>query len=341
MFKHLRDVKALILVGGLGSRLQPITFTTPKPLIPLGNKPMIEHQIEALVDAGIVEIILAMKYKYKSIVSFVNGVAKKFGVRIIYSLEEYPLGTAGPIALARKHLVDCSFFVLNSDIICSFPLRELLNFHKKQGLLGTILSTCVEDPRNFGVIKGTPVIESFVEKPTKFVGKDVNAGIYVFEYEVLEYFSTEPSSIEKDVFPRLAEMRQLSVLNMKGFWMDVGTLKSYIVAQRLYLEEKVGPVVGEGVKIGNDVEIGKYVAIGRGTTIGDSVILRDCAVFEDTWLGDDIRVFNSIIGKGCCIEGRATISNSIIGDKTILKFGDQGKKEENFPLFHNSHSLGR
>lgn len=311
------QVKALILVGGLGARLQPITFTTPKPLLPFINKPMLEHLVEALSLAGVHDIVLAMNYKYKHIISAVERFAGRYGVKITYSLEDHALGTAGPVSLAREHLRDCTFFVMNSDVICEFPLFELLSFHRTQGLLCTILATKVDDPRKFGVIrtKGTAVVEEFVEKPREFVGNCVNAGVYVFESEALKYFETRQSSIEKEIFPSLVAMRQVGVYEMAGFWMDVGTLEGYLDAQRLYLQNKAEcGRFGKDVQIGTDAHVGKYVTLGNGVSVGKRAILENCIVFEDTTIGDGVKITNSVVGKGCCIKGNVTIDSSIVGD---------------------------
>lgn len=319
-----QNLKALILVGGTGTRLQPITFTTPKPLVPFVNKPMLEHQVEALARAGVEEIVLAMNYKYKRIIDAVESFSKRYGTRITYSLEKEPLGTAGPIALAREHLSGSTFFVLNADVICEFPLDALLDFHRRTACLGTILATTVDDPEKFGVIKtreGSALVEAFVEKPAVYVGNRVNAGIYVFESDVLQYFKSRPSSIEKEVFPLLASMRQLCVFDLRGFWMDIGTLEGYLKAQRLYLKNAQGPCfrLGEDVVIGPQAEIGRYVTLGRGVSVGRAARLENCVVFENTKIGDHVQIRNSVVGRECCVEGDVCIDCSIVGDKSRIR----------------------
>lgn len=324
----LNEMKALILVGGLGSRLQPITFTTPKPLLPFVNRPMLEHQIEALAKAGVKHVILAMNYKYRRIISSVEGFAKKYETVITYSLESEPLGTAGPISLARKYLEGGSFFVLNSDIICDFPLKELLDFHRKRGALGTVLATNVEDPRKFGVIKTRAedpfLIEQFVEKPQVYVGNRINAGIYVFEPRVLEYLETRPSSIEKEVFPVLASMNHLCVFDLVGFWMDVGTPAGYLEAQRLYLDREPGPPrFGRDVKRDEDAEIGIYVTLGNDVSIGRGAKLENCVIFDNTRIGNGVQIMNSIVGRECSLEGKVVLNNSVLGDKTRININKE------------------
>lgn len=324
-----RNLKALILVGGTGTRLQPITFTTPKPLVPFVNRPMLEHQVEALARAGVEEIVLAMNYKYKRIIEAVDGFSGRYGIKITYSLEKEPLGTAGPIALACEYLSGSTFFVLNADVICEFPLDDLLDFHRRTACLGTILATTVESPEKFGVIKtrkGSALVEAFVEKPAAYVGNRVNAGIYVFESSVLQYFECRPSSVENEVFPRLAAMQQLCVYDLRGFWMDIGTLEGYLKAQQLYLKNTQSPCarLGEDVVIGPQAVIGRYVTLGRGVSVGRAARLENCTVFENTKIGDHVQIRNSVVGRECCVEGDVSIDCSIVGDKSRVRANAEG-----------------
>ncbi|UXI19867.1 ER membrane protein complex subunit 6-like [Sarcoptes scabiei] len=183
-------MKALILVGGYGTRLRPLTLSLPKPLVEFCNKPMILHQIEALVEFGVTHIILAVSYRAHLLEEKIKASSETLGVRITFSLEEEPLGTAGPIALAKKHLTedDEPFFVLNSDIICEFPFKSLYEFHRNHGRQGTIVVTKVEEPSKYGVVvyQSSGNIEKFVEKPVEFVSNKINAGIYLFQTSMID-----------------------------------------------------------------------------------------------------------------------------------------------------------
>ncbi|KAJ3404653.1 mannose-1-phosphate guanyltransferase, partial [Chytridiales sp. JEL 0842] len=184
-------MKALILVGGYGTRLRPLTFSTPKPLVDFANKPMIFHQIQAMAKVGVTDIVLAVNYQPDVMVNAMNKVEEEFNVKIHFSIESEPLGTAGPLALARDILAkdDAPFFVLNSDVICEFPFDDLVAFHKSHGGEGTIMTTKVDDPSKFGVVMlkpGTSQIAKFVEKPKEFVGDQINAGIYIFNPSILK-----------------------------------------------------------------------------------------------------------------------------------------------------------
>jgi mannose-1-phosphate guanylyltransferase len=199
-------VSLQLITKGYGTRLRPLTFSKPKPLVEFANRPMIIHQIEALAKVfkekltekvGVKEIVLAVNYQPEIMVAAMHKVEEEFNVKITFSIEEEPLGTgkhssyqAGPLSLARGVLGgdDSPFFVLNSDVICQFPFKELLEFHNSHGREGTLMTTPVEDPSKYGVIclkSGSTQIEKFVEKPEHFVGDQINAGIYIFTPKVL------------------------------------------------------------------------------------------------------------------------------------------------------------
>ena len=164
-------MKGLILVGGLGTQLRPLTLSTPKPLIEFGNKPQLVHFIDALVEAGVTEVVLAITYRPEIMHEFLEKYQKQYGIKITCSEEETPMGTAGPLALARDLLDDGTgepFFMLNADVICDYPLKEVLAFHKAHGGEATILVTKVEEPSKYGVVvfdEASGKVDHFVEKP--------------------------------------------------------------------------------------------------------------------------------------------------------------------------------
>lgn len=224
--------KALILVGGYGTRLRPLTLSMPKPLVEFANKPMLIHQLEALVEVGVTEVVLAVSYRAQEMEKDLSEAAKKLGVNLIFSHENEPLGTAGPLALASEILSenDDSFFVLNSDIICDFPFKEMITFHKNHGKEGTICVTQVEEPSKYGVVlyEENGCINDFIEKPQEFVSNKINAGMYIFKPSILKRIKLQPTSIEKEVFPEMAKERQLYALELQGFWMDVGQPRDFL-----------------------------------------------------------------------------------------------------------------
>lgn len=182
------------------------------------------HQIEALAAAGVTDIVLAVNYRPEVMVQKLKQYEEEYNVRITFSVENEPLGTAGPLALARDILAkdDTPFLVLNSDVICEFPFEELIKFHKSHNGSGTIVVTKVEEPSKYGVVVTKPnssQITSFVEKPVEFVSNRINAGIYILDPSVLDIIEPKPTSIEKETFPALVARNDLHLFDLKGFWM--------------------------------------------------------------------------------------------------------------------------
>ncbi|KDO35843.1 hypothetical protein CISIN_1g046608mg, partial [Citrus sinensis] len=235
-------MKALILVGGFGTRLRPLTLSVPKPLVDFANKPMILHQIEALKAVGVTEVVLAINYQPEVMLNFLKEFEKKLEIKITCSQETEPLGTAGPLALARDKLIDDSgepFFVLNSDVISEYPLKQMIEFHRGHGGEASIMVTKVDEPSKYGVVvmeETMGKVEKFVEKPKNFVGNKINAGIYLLNPSVLDRIELKPTSIEKEVFPEIAVENKLFAMVLPGFWMDIGQPKDYITGLRLYLD---------------------------------------------------------------------------------------------------------
>lgn len=334
-------MKALILVGGFGTRLRPLTLTLPKPLVEFANKPMILHQIEGLVKAGVTDVVLAVNYRPETMVSVLKKYEEEYGIRITFSVETEPLGTAGPLALAKDILSqdDSPFFVLNSDVICDFPFEKVRDFHTAHGGEGTIVVTKVEEPSKYGVVVNhvdSTKIHRFVEKPVEFVSNKINAGIYIFSPSILERIELRPTSIEKEIFPEMANAQQLHAFELEGFWMDVGQPKDFLTGTCLYLtslaksqspllETSKDYVVGNvlidpSVKIGKGCRIGPNVTLGPNVVIGDGVRLQRCVIMEGAKIKDHSWVYSSIVGwhstvgRWCRLEGV-----SVLGDDVSVK----------------------
>lgn len=337
--KKLENMRALILVGGYGTRLRPLTLSRPKPLVEFANKPMLLHQIEALVETNVTEVILAVSYRAEEMERDLGEAVKKLGVKLIFSHEPEPLGTAGPLALVRDTLCsrDEPFFVLNSDIICDFPFKQLLEFHKSHGKEGTIVVTKVEEPSKYGVVVygDDGRIESFVEKPQEFISNKINAGMYIFNSSILNRIELKPTSIEKEVFPGMARDGELFAIELQGFWMDVGQPKDFLKGMSMYLNslrqkspEKLysGPgvignvLIDETAKIGKDCRIGPNVTIGPGVVLSDgccikrSTILKSAVIKEHAWLDGCIVGWRSVVGRWVRMEG-----TTVLGEDVIVK----------------------
>lgn len=341
-------MKALILVGGYGTRLRPLTLSRPKPLVEFANKPILLHQIEALVDAGVTEVILAVSYRADQMEQELKAEAEKLGITLIFSHETEPLGTAGPLALAKEHLEksDKPFFVLNSDIICDFPFKQLLKFHESKGKEGTIVVTKVEEPSKYGVVvyDDDNCIQSFVEKPQEFISNKINAGLYILSPKVLKRIQLRPTSIEKEVFPGMAQDKVLYAFDLPGFWMDVGQPRDFLTGMCLYLKHLrsidsalltksndniIGNVmvhstakIGKGCQIGPNVVIGPGVVIEDGVRIKKSTILSQVKIKSNSWIENSIIGWRCTIGRWVRMEGVTVLGEDVfVADETYVNGG--------------------
>ena len=232
-------MKCLILVGGYGTRLRPLTLSMPKSLVPFCNMPIVEHQIKAAAAAGVTHVILAVGYQPGEMLESLAELEERYSIRITCSIEKSPLGTAGPLHLAREELVSDPepFFVFNSDVICEFPLQEMLAFHRSHGGLGTLCVTPVTEPSKYGVVQhDSGKISAFVEKPQVYVGNEINAGLYLLSKSVVDRVGPKFMMFEKDVFPQMASEGKLFCYPLKGYWADIGQPVDYLKGMVLHLE---------------------------------------------------------------------------------------------------------
>jgi mannose-1-phosphate guanylyltransferase len=323
-------LQAIVLAGGLGTRLRPITYTRPKPLVPILNKPLIDHVIE-LLPREVDEVFLATGYMGDTVRAHFGS--RLAGPRVEVVIEERPLGTGGALKNVEKR-IDGTFIVLNGDILCSLDIGKMLAFHRSSKGIGTIALWDVEDPTAFGMVimEGKSRIREFKEKPRKeeAVSNSVNAGTYILEPEIFSYM--EPGkeiSIERQVFPRVLG-KGLFGFGFKGFWYDAGTLANVLAIHRGLMK---GVKKGDGVRIakgaelkapvllGNDVSIGERsslgpaVCIGSGVSLGEGCRLEDCAVHDNVHIGKNAVLEHCIIGKDAELEDRVHVKDRIIGDK--------------------------
>lgn len=277
---------------------------------------------------------------------------ERFNVKIEISVEPEPLGTAGPLKLAEKILLknEEPFFVLNSDVICDYPFKQFVAFHKAHGEEGTIIVTKVEEPSKYGVVVHKPGhssrIDRFVEKPVEFVGNRINAGIYIFNPSILKRIELRPTSIEKETFPAMCKDGELHSFDLEGFWMDVGQPKDFLTGTCLYLSSlaKKGskllvpteaPFVHGGnvlvhpsAKIGKNCRIGPNVTIGPDVIIGDGVRLQRCVLLkgskvkEHAWIKSTIVGWNSTVGRWARLENVTVLGDDVtIADEIYVNGG--------------------
>lgn len=225
--------KALILIGGKGTRLRPLTYKTPKCMIDVHGKTLTEHLFDLLKKYGIRDVILSVGYLKEKVKEY-YGDGSKFGVNITYVEEDEPLGTAGPLRLAKKYLNN-SFIVTNGDELKNFNIPRMFRLHKRKDALATLALTTVTDPSQYGVarLSGSRILE-FVEKPKKEEAPSnlINAGFYIMEPEVIDMISEGFSMLEKDVFPKLAREGRLRGFPTAGQWFDIGNFERYEIAKK-------------------------------------------------------------------------------------------------------------
>ncbi len=307
-------MEAIILAGGFGTRLRPLTYTRAKSLLPILNKPMISHIIEIL-PKEVDKLILAVNYRKKQIEEYLEK--KDYDLEIIVNDEPKPLGTGGATKFAEKHLTG-RFLILNSDIICSLNLSDMIKFHEKKNAVSTISLYPVENVSEFGVadVESDGKIVGFVEKPKP---KDapsnfINAGAYCLEPMVLDYIEKgKLVSMEKEIFPQIIkDTDRFYGFRFKGYWMDIGRIKSYLDVHKFLLDKKnMDNFIGENTEIKGDLKkstIGNNVAIGKNCKLEKTIVLDNAKIEENS------KFYNCVIGEKALVKGFCNMKNSVVGD---------------------------
>ena len=314
-------MKAVILVGGEGTRLRPLTCNTTKAMVPILNRPFLEHLIRYLKEHSITDIILAMSYLPDHIQSYF-GDGTELGVRLAYLTEEQPLGTAGAVKNAERHL-DETFLMLNGDIFTGLDIAAMIDFHRERKAEATIAVTPVDDPTAYGLIETDAEgrITRFLEKPSweEVTTNMINAGIYVLEPDILAQIPPQrAASIEKETFQQLlAQGEPMYAYSSLAYWLDMGTPEKYLKLNHDLLLGKAPSLVNvtEGIQIGSNSTIHPSAEIKGPVLIGEScVIAQGVEVRGPAILGPRCKV-----AKGATIEGAILWHNSRVGKKTILR----------------------
>jgi mannose-1-phosphate guanylyltransferase len=314
-------VKAVVLVGGEGTRLRPLTLTTPKQMLPVGGRPMIERVLEWLASNGIDTAVLSLGYRPDAFMrAYPDG--NCCGVALVYAVEDSPLDTAGAIRFAAtKAGFDSTFVVVNGDVLTGLDVEELVRFHQTSGALATIALTPVEDPSAFGVVPTEPdgkVIE-FIEKPPRDQAPTnlINAGTYVLDPSVLDRIAADRRvSIEREVFPALAAEGAVYALASDADWVDAGTPATYLAANIRYSSEPDG-----SCDRGSGSEISKSV-IGADTAIGEGALVHGSLLMDGTRIGKGAAIRDSILGPGVVVgPGAQVLDHSVIGGGYVVDAG--------------------
>jgi mannose-1-phosphate guanylyltransferase/phosphomannomutase len=348
-------MKAVVMAGGAGSRLRPLTTGRPKPMVPIVNKPCMAHILDLLKRHGITEAVVTVQY-LSNVIQDYFGDGQGLGMNIYYSVEEIPLGTAGSVKKAQAYL-DETFIVISGDAVTDFDLRRIIEFHRQKEALVTLTLYRVPNPLEYGVIitdeEGR--IRQFLEKPSwgEVISDTVNTGIYVLEPQVLDYFEENvPFDFSKDLFPIVLERRDpLYGYVASGYWCDVGDIGEYMRASSEVLEGKVqvaelGQHIGGNIWCGADVEIapdaqlygpiylGDEVKIKGGVLINGPTAIRDytivdnraridrCIIWRNSYIGEGAELRGAIVCRQCSLKSKAIVQEgAVIGDNSTVGEG--------------------
>lgn len=346
-------MKVVIMAGGEGTRLRPLTITRPKPMTYIVGKPIMEHIINLLANQGFKDFIATLYYLPEIIQEYFED-GSNWNIHLDYSIEETPLGTAGSVKYALKDKPKDKILIISGDALTDFDLNSAIKFHEEKKALVTIVLASVENPLEYGVVitNEEGKIVKFLEKPTwgEVFSDNVNTGIYILEPEVLDYIPTnQPFDFSKDLFPLLLEKKApIYGYVAKGYWCDIGNLEQFLQANFDVLNKKVkikipGREILPGIYAREDVEIspsafirppvyiGQFTKISNNvsilgpTVLGDSVYVDDeakiqrCVIFNNTYVGKKTSIYSSIIGSKCNIKNSTKIEEgATIGDNVTI-----------------------
>jgi mannose-1-phosphate guanylyltransferase len=310
-------VQALVLAGGEGTRLRPLTNTVPKPVIPLANRPFLTYMIEWLAFHGFTEVVLSCMFLAGDI-RRVLGEREWKGTRLQYAEEPEPRGTAGAVKFAEEILGD-RFAVLNGDILTDFDMSALWRRHEELEARATITLMEVEDPSAYGLVlrDSDDRVTDFIEKPRHAPpgGAFVNAGAYVLEHDVLDLVPDQGSvSFEREVFPALVDKRELYGHPTRGYWLDIGTPERYLEATRHLLERSHGAdvAVGEECHIASGARVGPLSVLGDLCRVDDGAVIERAVLFDRAQVERDAVIRDSVVGNGATIGAGARLDQETI-----------------------------
>jgi mannose-1-phosphate guanylyltransferase len=350
-------MQALILVGGEGTRLRPLTSTVPKPVVPLVDRPIIAYLIDWLRGHGVDDVVMSCGFLAAGVRN-VLGDGGRYGVRLRYVEEPRPLGTGGALKFAES-LLDERFFMLNGDVLSDLDLSAQLAQHERTGARGTLALISVEDPSAYGLVRlrDDNAIREFVEKPSpdQIDSDMVNAGAYVLDREIVSVIPPQTNfSIERDVFPELVG-DGLFGYPADGYWLDIGTPRRYLqatfdilernvrttvgdrlersfvsVADSAELEGRIVPpaVVDDGCRVEADARVGSLAVLGSGVRVGRGTTIEQAVVLQGAEIGAECRLRHCIVGPGARvgtgtrIEDGAVLGEGVtVGADNVLAHG--------------------
>ena len=323
-------MQAVVLVGGEGTRLRPLTYITPKPMVPIFGIPFLERTLLRLRDAGITDVILPAGYLPEAITSYF-GTGERFGMKLTYVIEDVPLGTAGALKNI-EHLIEGPFFVLNGDVLTGLDLRAMLEFHRERGGLGALHLITVGDPSAYGCVvhDASGRISAFIEKPPRATAptNEINAGTYLLEREILAAIPAGRAvSIERETFPQLLAVHApLHGYSTADYWVDLGRPEHYlqahsdILAGKLILPGVPGAGPFEGAT--GPVQIDPRATIELGAMLGPSAVIgAGSRVAAGARIARSVLWDNVIVGPGASIEGAILASGVVVGAGAHIETG--------------------
>ena len=346
-------MKAVIMAGGEGTRLRPLTSNQPKPMMPIANRPMMEHIVELLKEHGFDDIVVTVAFLANTIRNYF-GDGSEFGVRMVYATEETPLGTAGSVRNAMQELKDERFLVISGDVLTDIDLSAVVKFHEERGAMATIGLKAMENPLEFGIVitNEDGSIERFLEKPTwgQVFSDTINTGIYVLEPEIFDHIAADkPVDFSSEVFPELLEQgKPVFGYVADGYWEDVGTLEAYNKAHQDILDRKVdirieGFEMGHGVWLGEGSEIDpaakvegpavigdycrvqagahirEYTVLGSNVMVGPDAYLERAIVHDNAYLDAGVRLRGAVVGRSSDLRKGARCEEGVVlGDECFV-----------------------
>ncbi len=350
-------MKAVVMAGGEGSRLRPLTVGRPKPMVPIVNKSVISHILDLLASHDVTEVVVTLRYMAAAIQNFLETSVYR-GMKITYSVEETPLGTAGSVRNAAALLGDAPFLVISGDALTDFDLGEIVRAHEASGALATLTLTRVANPLEYGVIvtDSQGFVTQFLEKPTwgEIISDTVNTGIYMLDPEVLAYIPDDTAfDFSQDLFPAMMAAGDSIYGHIAdGYWCDVGNIEEYmqanadVLAGKVALPQPIGEHIGGGVWVGKDVEIapnaqlygpiylGNEVKIKGDVIIHGPAVIRDSTVIDNfsriersilwrnNYVGESCELHGVIVSRQCSIKAKVmAFEGAVIGDNCILGEG--------------------
>ena len=320
-------MRALILAGGLGTRLRPLTYTRPKHLLPIANRPHIEHLLGLLNDSGVREAVLMTSYLADEFSTTIDQ-ARESGFTMHVTHEEEPLGTAGAIKNAEDFAREGTCLVFNGDVLTDIDVNALVAFHRDRDAEATIFLTPVDDPSRFGIVPtdADGRVQAFIEKPAPEEASTnlINAGIYVFEPSVLDRIPAgEAWSTERQLFPGLVEEKAaLFATALPGYWRDIGTAESLLDGNLDALEgsfrtdavSEVGkPLVDASAQIATSARV-DMSCIGAGARVADDAVISRSVLLPNATVGSGAHVSGSILGEGAVVSSQARADGATLGD---------------------------